>query len=159
MVALGGEPCCSGEPAGWSIARQNGACLMTRGFGAEDNSMLTVAVDPADGQLPLTLMIGDNRWELPDADEQGYRIEFGGTGAIWQQLAVRTFTTEGDADGRRDGVISIGFAHDAIVPMLDDLAGSTNLQLSHDGAAVIAMTFDDNSRAVENLGACIRGIP
>ena len=152
VLAQGFEPELFAETEGWSIARQGSACLMTREFGVNENSMLTVAVDPADGQLPLTLMIGDNRWALPEADAEGYRIEFGGTGAIWQQLAVHTFTTNGDADGQRDGVISIGFAHDAIVPMLDDMADSTDLQLSHDGVAVIGMTFEGNASAVQKFG-------
>ena len=92
---------------------------MTREFGGDGNTMVTFAVDPGDDTAPLILLVGNSGWSLPDADDDGYQLEFSGNDAVWDDLAARTFTTE-DGGGDPDGVISIGFAQDAIAPMLED---------------------------------------
>ena len=85
------------ETEGWSIARHAGGCLMTREFGGTGNTIVTFSVDPTDTSAPLTILVGNSGWALPDADDEGYRIEFSGSEAVWKDLAVRTFTTDDDA--------------------------------------------------------------
>lgn len=142
------------EAEGWAIARRGSACLMTREFGDAGNSVFAVSVDPADTALPLTLLVGNGEWSPPEADDTGYHIEFSGNRAAWRDLAVRTFTTE-SADGALDGVISIGFAPDAVVPMLEDVGGANGLHLSRQGVTVIRLSFGGSDAAVRSLGECL----
>ena len=87
---------------------------MTREFGGSGNTIVTFAVTPADAAAPLTILVGNRGWSFTEADDDGYQIEFSGNDAVWNDLAVRTFNTDGDGDDR-DGVISIDFAQDAIM--------------------------------------------
>ena len=127
---------------------------MTREFGDEGNSIFAVSVDPDDATLPLTLLVGNGDWSPPEADDDGYHLEFTGNGAAWRDLAVRTFTT-GGADGKIDGVISIGFADDAVVPMLEDVGGASGLHLSRQGVTVVRLSFGGSGAAVRSLGECL----
>ena len=96
---------------------------------------------------------------FPDAEDEGYRIEFSGNDAVWNDLAVHTFTTDDDGDDRPDGVISIGFAYDAITPLLEDVAGATGLHLSRQGETVDQVPLSGTSAAVNSLGACVSTLP
>ena len=147
------------ETEGWSIARHAGGCLMTREFGGTGNTIVTFSVDPTDTSAPLTILVGNSGWALPDADDEGYRIEFSGSEAVWKDLAVRTFTTDDDGDGRADGVIRIGFTSDAITPMLEDVAGATGLHLSRQGETVDRVPLSGTEAAVHSLGACVSALP
>jgi hypothetical protein len=154
MLAQDVEPELFAEAGGWSIARQGSACMMTREFGDAGNSLFAVTVDPQDSALPLTLLVGNGAWSPPEAEDSGYHIEFSGNRAAWRDLAVRTFTTEG-ADGTHDGVISIGFAADAVVPMLEDVGGASGLHLSRQGVTIVRLSFGGSEAAVRSLGACL----
>jgi hypothetical protein len=153
-LAQGVGPEVFAQAAGWSIARQGSACMMTREFGDEGNSIFAVSVDPDDATLPLTLLVGNGSWSPPEAEDEGYHIEFIGSGAAWRDLAVRTFTTDG-GDGTADGVISIGFADDAVVPMLEDVGGASGLHLSREGVTVVRLSFVGSDAAVRSLGECL----
>ena len=148
------EPETFAETEGWSIARHAGGCLMTREFGGDGNTILTFAVDPADGTAPLTILVGNSGWSFADADEEGYQIEFS-NGAVWNDLAARTFTIEDSGDG----VISIGFAQDALAPMLEDVADADAMRLSHRGVTVDRVSFAGSHAAVGTLGQCVRSLP
>jgi len=153
-LAQGVEAEIFAEAEGWSIARQGSACLMTREFGDEGNSLFALSVDPIDTTLPLTLLVGNGGWSPPEADDSGYHIEFSGNNAAWRDLAVHTFTTEG-TDGTPDGVISIGFAADAVVPMLEDVGGASGIHLSRQGVTVVRLSFGGSDAAVRSLGECL----
>jgi hypothetical protein len=159
VLAQGAEPEMFAETEGWSIARHDGGCLMTREFGGEGNTIVTFAVDPADRSTPLTLLVGNSGWSFPDAEDEGYRIEFSGNDAVWNDLAVHTFTTDDNGDDRPDGVISIGFADDAITPLLEDVAGATGLHLSRQGETVDQVPLSGTGAAVSSLGACVSTLP
>src|SRR5690606_26017303 len=104
--------------------------------------------------LPLTLLLGNGEWEPPEAEDSGYLLEFTGTDFAWRDLSVRTFTT--GEDGRKvDGVISIGFADDAVAPMLEDVGGASGLHLSRQGVTVIRLAFEGSDGAVRSLGECL----
>jgi hypothetical protein len=154
LLAQGGTPEIFAEAGGWSISRQGNACLMTREFGDAGNSIFAVSVDPLDRTLPLTLLVGNGDWAPPEADDSGYLLEFSGNGAAWRDLAVRTFTTD-DAGEKVDGVISIGFADDAVVPMLEDVGGASGLHLSRQGVTVVRLSFGGSDAAVRSLGECL----
>lgn len=147
------------ETEGWSIARHDGGCLMTRAFGGEGDTIVTFSVDPSDAVSPLTVLVGNSAWSFPEADDDGYRIEFAGNDAVWKDLAVRTFNTEDEGDGRADGVISIGFADDAITPLLEDVAGATGLHLMRRGETVDRVPLSGTEAAVHSLGACVGALP
>ena len=147
------------ETQGWSIARHGGGCMMTREFGGEGNTIVTFVIDPTDADAPLTVLVGNSSWALRDADDEGYRIEFGGNDAVWQDLAAHTFTTAAEGDGNSDGVISIGFAQDAITPMMADLASANGLHLLRQGVSVNRVSFDATADAVRSLGECVRTLP
>ena len=157
-LAQGAEPEMFAESEGWSIARHDGGCLMIREFGGHGNTIVTFAINPADTNAPLTILVGNSGWSFPEADDEGYRIEFSGNDAVWKDLAVRTFTTDDDGDGR-DGVISIGFAQDAITPMLADVAGASGLLLSRQGVTVGQVSFSGTGAAVNSLGECVGTLP
>jgi hypothetical protein len=160
-AALGqaAEPEIFAEAEGWSIARHVGGCLMTREFGGDGNTIVTFAVTPADATAPLTVLVGNSGWTFPEgADDGGYQIEFSGNDAVWQDLAARTFNTDGDS-GDRDGVISIDFARDAITPLLADVAAASGLHLSRQGVTVDRVAFTGTGAAVSKLGECIGTLP
>jgi hypothetical protein len=159
VLAQGAEAEIFAETEGWSIARHGGGCLMTREFGGDGNTIVTFSVDPTDTSAPLTILVGNTDWALPDADDDGYRIEFSGSEAVWRDLAVRTFTTDDDGDGRVDGVIRIGFTSDAITPMLEDVAGATGLHLSRQGETVDRVALSGTEAAVHSLGSCVSTLP
>ena len=154
-LAQGAGPEIFAETEGWSIARHDGGCLMTREFGDEGDTIVTFSVDPTDAVTPLTILVGNSGWSFPDADDDGYRIEFSGSDAVWKDLAVRTFNTEDEGDGQPDGVISIGFADDAITPLLEDVAGATALHLMRRGETVDRVPLSGTDAAVHSLGACV----
>ena len=158
-VALGqsAQPELFAEAQGWQIARHNGGCMMTREFGGTGNTIVTFMISPAEQNAPLTIMVGNSGWSLGEHDDEGYRIEFVGNDAVWQDLAAHTFSTDGD--GGPDGVISIDFAGDAITPMMSDLAGATGLHLLRQGATLEQVAFEDSSEAVQRLGECLRSLP
>ena len=153
-LAQDGESELFAEAEGWSIARQGSTCMMTREFGDSGNSLFAVSVDPDDAALPLTMLVGNGDWSPPEAQDSGYHIEFSGNRAAWRDLTVRTFTTEG-ADGRHDGVISIGFAADAVVPILQDVGGASGLHLSRQGVTIVRLSFGGSEAAVRSLGECL----
>ena len=100
------------------------------------------------------MLVGNGGWSPPEADDEGYHIEFIGSDAAWRDLTVRTFTTHG-GDGTADGVISIGFADDAVVPILEDVGGASGLHLSRDGVTVVRLSFGGSDTAVRSLGECL----
>lgn len=158
-LAQGVEPELFAETEGWSIARHESGCLMIQEYDGEGNTIITLAVSPGDTSTPLTILVGNSGWSLPEADDAGYRIELTGTEAVWNDLAVRTFTTDGDGPGGRDGVISIGFAADAIAPLMDDVARASELHLSRLGVTVDRLALSGTEAAVDRLGECIRTLP
>ena len=129
-LALAAQAETYAEADGWSITRHDTGCLMIREFGGAGNTIVTFAVAPADRTAPLTILVGNSGWTFPAAEDEGYQIEFSGNAAVWDDLAVRTFTTDDQGEGDRDGVISIGFAEDAIAPMLADIADASGFRLS-----------------------------
>lgn len=155
LAAQAADPEMFGEADGWSIARHDDFCLMTREFGGEGNTIVTFALTPDDEEAPLTILVGNSGWPLPEADDDGYLLEFAGNGALWTDLAVRTFTTDDDGDGARDGVISIDFAADAVTPILEDLAGATGLRLSRQGALIDEVRFGGSAGAIGSFGQCL----
>ena len=158
-LAQGADPELFAETEGWSIARHDGGCLMTREFGGVGNTIVTFSVDPSDASAPLTLLVGNSDWLFTEADDEGYRIEFSGNDAVWNDLAVHTFNTDDNGDGTADGVISIGFAGDAITPLLADVAGATGLHLSRQGETVDQVELSGTQAAVSSLGACVSTLP
>jgi hypothetical protein len=158
-LAQAAEPELFAESQGWQIARHNGGCMMTREFGGTGNTIVTFMINPTEQSAPLTIMVGNSGWSLGEHDDEGYRIEFAGNDAVWQDLAAHTFNTEADGDGGPDGVISIDFAGDAITPMMTDLAGATGLHLLRQGATLEQVEFDGTSAAVQSLGECLRTLP
>jgi|SRR5688572_8060929 len=153
------DPQIFAETEGWSIARHAGGCVMTREFGGDGNMMVTFAVDPGDNTSPLTILVGNSGWSLPDADDDGYQIEFSGNDAVWDDLAARTFTTDDGGDSNPDGVISIGFAQDAIALMLEDVAAANGLHLLRQGVTVGRVSFGGSRAAVGSLGECVSTLP
>ena len=153
------DPQMFAETEGWSIARHAGGCVMTREFGGEGNMMVTFAVDPGDDTSPLTILVGNSGWSFPDADDDGYQIEFSGNDAVWDDLAARTFTTDDAGDSDPDGVISIGFAQDAITLMLEDVAAANGLHLLRRGVTVSRVSFGGSRAAVGSLGECVSTLP
>ena len=153
------EPQMFAETEGWSIARHAGGCVMTREFGGDGNMMVTFAVDPGDNSSPLTILVGNSGWSLPDADDDGYQIEFSGNDAVWDDLAARTFTTDDGGDSDPDGVISIGFAQDAIALMLEDVAAADGFHLLRQGVTVGRVSFGGSRAAVGSLGECVSTLP
>ena len=158
-LAQAPDPYIFAETEGWSIARHSDGCLLTREFGGDGNTMVTFAVDPGDDTAPLILMVGNSGWSLPDADDDGYQLEFSGNNAVWDDLAARTFTTEESGGGDPDGVISFGFAQDAIAPMLEDLAAADGFHLLRQGVTVGRVSFDGSRAAVGSLGECVSTLP
>lgn len=158
-LVQGAEPEIFAETEGWSIARHDGGCLMTQEYDGAGNTIITFAVSPADTSTPLTILVGNSGWTLPDADDDGYRIELSGSEAVWNDLAVRTFTTNDNGDGAGDGVISIGFAQDAIAPLMEDIAGASELHLSRQGVTVDRLALSGTETAVGRLGECVRTLP
>ena len=160
-AALAGqtEPEPFAEAQGWEIARHNGGCMMTREFGGDGNTIVTFMIDPANRAAPMTLLVGNSGWALGEEDQEGYRLEFAGSDAVWQDLSVHTFSTGDDGEGHADGVISIDFAEDAITPMMADVAGATGLHLLHQGVTVDEVAFDESGEAVRRLGECIGTLP
>jgi hypothetical protein len=71
---------------------------------------------------------------------------------------VRTFNTDGDGDDR-DGVISIDFAQDAIMPLLADVADASGLHLSRQGVTVDRVALSGTRAAVSRLGECVGTLP
>ena len=159
MLAQVAEPEIFAETEGWSIARHDGGCLMTREFGGDGNTILTFAVNPADRSSPLTILVGNSAWSFAEADDDGYQIEFSGNEAVWNDLAVHTFNTDGNGDGGRDGVISIGFHQDAITPMMEDVASADGLRLSRQGVTVDRVALSGTTAAVSKLGECVGTLP
>ena len=153
------EPHMFAETEGWSITRHEGGCLMTREFGSGGSTIVTFAVTPADPAAPLTILVGNSGWSFAEADDDGYQIDFGGNDAVWGQLAVRTFNTDDEGDGQRDGVISIDFASDAITPLLADVAGASGFHLSRRGVTVERVAMTGTGAAVSKLGECIGTLP
>lgn len=147
------EPELFAETEGWSIARHDTGCLMTREFGGDGNTIVTFAVTPADRTAPLTVLVGNSGWSFPEAEDDGYRIEFSGNAAVWGDLAVHTFTTDGD------GVISIDFAEDALTPLLEDVSAADGLHLSRQGVTVKRVAFSGTGAAVGTLARCVRSLP
>lgn len=158
-LAQGAEPEIFAETEGWSIARHDGGCLMVREFGGAGNTIVTFAVTPADTTAPLTILVGNSGWSFPEADDDGYQIEFSGNEAVWNDLAVRTFNTDDNGDGDRDGVISIDFAQDAITPLLADVAAASGLHLLRQGVTVDRVAFTGTGAAVSRLGECVGTLP
>ena len=158
-LVQGAEPEIFAETEGWSIARHDGGCLMTQEYDGAGHTIITFAVSPADTSTPLTILVGNSGWSLPEADDEGYRIELSGSEVVWNDLAVRTFTTDGDGEGGRDGVISIGFAADAIASLMDDIAGASELHLSRQGVTVDRLALSGTEAAVGRLGECVRTLP
>ena len=158
-LAQAGEPQLFAETEGWSIARHGGGCMMTREFGGDGNTIVTFLIDPTDSDAPLTVMVGNSGWSLRDADDEGYRMEFSGNDAVWQDLAAHTFMTAAEANADPDGVISIGFAQDAITPMMADLASANGLHLLRQGVSVKRVAFTGTGDAVRSLGECVRTLP
>ena len=154
LLAQAVAPQVFAETDGWSISRQGHTCLMTREFSDAGNSIFAVSVNPQDRTLPLTLLVGNGDWTPPEAEDDGYLLEFSGNGAAWRDLAVRTFTTD-DGGGKVDGVISIGFADDAVIPMLEDVGGANGLHLSRQGITVVRLSFAGSEAAVRTLGECL----
>ena len=158
-LAQAPDPQMFAETEGWSIARHSGGCVMTREFGGDGNMMVSFAVDPGDDTSPLTILVGNSGWSLPDADDDGYQIEFSGSDAVWDDLAARTFTTDDSGDSDPDGVISIGFAQDAIALMLEDVAAADGLHLLRQGVTVGRVSFGGSRAAVGSLGECVSTLP
>ena len=157
-LAQAAEPRAFAEAEGWSISRHDGGCLMTREFGGSGNTIVTFAVTPADAAAPLTILVGNSGWSFTEPDDDGYQIEFSGNDAIWNDLAVRTFNTDGDG-ADRDGVISIDFAQDAITPLLTDVAAASGLHLSRQGVTVDRVALSGTRAAVSKLGECVGTLP
>ena len=146
------------ENDGWQIARTGTACLMTQEFGGEGNTILTLSIDPELTETPLRLLVGNSGWALPEADDEGYSLDFSGNGAAWKDLVGRTFASEND-DGTVDGVISLGFAQEAMTPMLEDMAGANGLLLSREDNAISRFSFTGAEDAIRSLGACVSSLP
>jgi hypothetical protein len=159
LLVQSDDPELFAEAEGWSITRHDSGCLMTREFGGNGNTIVTFAVTPADATAPLTLLVGNSGWSFPEADDEGYQIEFSGNQAVWDDLAVHTFNTGDSGEGDRDGVISIDFASDAITPLLSDVAAASGLHLSRQGVTVDRVDFTGTSAAVSRLGDCIGTLP
>lgn len=158
-LAQAPDPQMFAETEGWSIARHSGGCVMMREFGGAGNMMVTFAVDPGDDTSPLTMLVGNSGWVFPDADDDGYQIEFSGSDAVWDDLAARTFTTDDSGDSDPDGVISIGFAEDAIALMLEDVAAADGFRLLRQGVTVGRVSFGGSRAAVGSLGECVSTLP
>src|SRR5262245_26706877 len=92
FLAQAGEPELFAEAEGWSIARHEQGCLMTREFGGDGNTIVTFAVNPADTTAPLTLLVGNSGWMFPESQDDGYEVEFSGNAAVWGDLSVHMFT-------------------------------------------------------------------
>src|SRR5687768_13920796 len=90
------EPEMFAQTDGWQIARAGSGCLMTQEFGGDGNTILTVSIDPELSDTPLRLLVGNSGWALPEADDEGYGLDFAGNGAVWKDLAVHTFPSEND---------------------------------------------------------------
>jgi hypothetical protein len=83
------------ETEGWSIARHSGGCVMTREFGGDGNMMVTFAVDPGDDTSPLTILVGNSGWSLPDAETTATRSSSAAmmrSGTIWPPELSRPTT-------------------------------------------------------------------
>jgi hypothetical protein len=157
-LAQGAEPEIFEETEGWSIARHESGCLMTREFGGDGNTIVTFAITPGDSSAPLTILIGNSGWSFAEGEDDGYRIEFTGHDTSWNDLSARTFNTDGQ-DGDRDGVISLDFAGDAIMPLLADLATASGLHLSRQGVTVNQVALSGTQAAVSTLGRCVGTLP
>ncbi|HET9427474.1 MAG TPA: hypothetical protein VFO69_03855 [Allosphingosinicella sp.] len=146
-----------GETEGWHIARAGSGCLMTREFGGDGNTILTLSIDPAVAEAPLRLLVGNSAWALPNAEDGGFVLDFG-NGASWPGLVARTFASEND-DGSVDGVISLGFTQGTMTPVLEDMAGARGLRLSRADATISELRFDGAEGAIRSLGQCVAALP
>ena len=146
-----------GETDGWHIARAGSGCLMTREFGGQGNTILTLSIDPALPETPLRLLVGNRDWALPDAEDGGFVLDFG-NGASWPDLVARTFPSENE-DGSVDGVISLGFTQGTMTPVLEDMATARSLRLSHADSTISELSFDGAEGAIRSLGQCVAALP
>lgn len=143
---------------GWQIARAGSGCLMIQEFGGEGNTILTLSIDPELADAPLRLIVGNGLWELPEADDEGYALDFSGNGATWQDLAAQTFPSENE-DGSVDGVISVAFSQEQMTPMLVDMAGADGLRLSRRDTIVSEFRFSGAEEGIRSLGQCLATLP
>jgi hypothetical protein len=147
-----------GETQGWQIARVGSSCMMTREFGGDGNTILTLSIDPSLTETPLLMLVGNSDWALPDSSDSGYILQFSGSGGSWPDLRVRTFPSENE-DGSVDGVISLGFTERAMTSVLDDMAGASGLRLSREQATISELRFDGAEAAIRSLGQCVARAP
>src|SRR5690349_15777067 len=142
------------ENDGWQIARVGSGCLMTQEFGGDGNTILTVSIDPEMSDTPLRILVGNSGWALPEADDAGYSLDFGGDDDGWSELPARTFPSANE-DGSVDGVISLGFAAERMTPLLEDMAESSGMRLSRREDSISQFRFSGMERAIRSLGACV----
>jgi hypothetical protein len=145
------------EQDGWQIARTGNSCLMTQEFGGTGNTILTFSIDPELADTPLRILVGNSRWTLPNTDDDGYVLDFGGVSSAWTDLTARTFSSEAE-DGSVDGVISIGFNGNRMTPVLDDVAAARGLRLSKGGLTISEIAFTGAEGAIRSLGECVRSL-
>jgi hypothetical protein len=146
------------ENDGWQIARVGSGCLMTQEFGGDGNTILTVSIDPELSDTPLRILVGNSGWALPEADDAGYSIDFGAAGPAWTDLPAQIFPSENE-DGSVDGVISLGFAAERMTPLLEDMAGASEMRLSRRQDSISQFRFNGMERAIRSLGACVGTLP